>query len=441
MKIVLSYRRSDTEEISGRIFDRLRSQFGPGSVFMDVDSIPFGVDFRRHIQKELEGCDTLLAIIGPRWLGGGRGVRIKEETDYVRLEVETALQRGIPVVPVLVRGAKMPRPDQLPETLQDLRFRNAAPVGSGRDFHAHVDRLIESLGQLLPQPTDSGQKAKQKAAAAADQEGTLALTSEQMVERGNKYRDGEGLAKNIAEAVYWFRKAADLGNTAAMNGLGVMYRDGQVGLAKDEAEAVRWFHQAAGLGDATAMNRLGRLHRDGKGVPQNGTEAVYWFRKAADLGDTDAMNRLGYMYLEGKEVPQNGAEAMRWFRKAADLGNTNAMNGIGIMYRDGEGVAKSGSEAVYWLRRAADLGNTDAMNRLGRMYRDGKEVPQNGSEAMRWFRMAANLQDAAAINRLGDMYEYGKGVAKSKSEALAWYQKAADLGYEKAKAALRRLGG
>jgi hypothetical protein len=149
MKIVLSYRRSDTEEISGRIFDRLRSQFGHGSVFMDVDSIPLGVDFRRHIQKELEGCDALLAIIGPRWLGGGRGLRIKEEADFVRLEVETALQRDIPVVPVLVRGAKMPRPDQLPETLRDLTFRNAAEVDSGRDFHPHVDRVIRFLDLLL----------------------------------------------------------------------------------------------------------------------------------------------------------------------------------------------------------------------------------------------------------------------------------------------------
>src|SRR4051812_48824976 len=99
MRIVLSYRRSDTAGISGRLFDKLNTHFGQGSVFMDVDSIPFGVDFRKHIQRELEGCDVLLAIIGHRWLGGGKNLRIKQETDFVRLEIETALQRDIPVVP------------------------------------------------------------------------------------------------------------------------------------------------------------------------------------------------------------------------------------------------------------------------------------------------------------------------------------------------------
>jgi len=157
IKIVLSYRRDDAPGTAGRIFDRLAQHYGRESVFMDIDSIPIGVDFYDHIKEVLHGCNALLAIIGPRWIGQRRGkpLRIKEETDFVRMEVEAALQRKIPVAPVLVDGAIIPRRDQLPETLQALVRRNAASVDSGRDFHAHVDRLIRDLDRLLPPATDA----------------------------------------------------------------------------------------------------------------------------------------------------------------------------------------------------------------------------------------------------------------------------------------------
>src|SRR5215467_8527447 len=93
-KIVVSYRRADTGPIAGRIFDRLGSQYGFESVFMDVDNIPFGVDFREHIQQELSLCDVLVVIIGPRWMGTAEAgkTRLDDETDPVRIEVETAMR-------------------------------------------------------------------------------------------------------------------------------------------------------------------------------------------------------------------------------------------------------------------------------------------------------------------------------------------------------------
>src|SRR3954452_2562555 len=150
-KIILSYRRTDAPGTAGRIFDRLVQHYGPESVFMAVDSIPFGVDFHEHIQNALSGCDALLAIIGPRWLGEdpSGSLRIADKNDWVRIEVETALNRNIPVVPVLVDGAAIPERSRLPETLQALTRRNAAPVDSGRDFHPHVDRLIRSVDRLF----------------------------------------------------------------------------------------------------------------------------------------------------------------------------------------------------------------------------------------------------------------------------------------------------
>ena len=141
-RIMISYRRADSDAIAGRIRDRLATQFGDDCVFMDIDSIPVGIDFRDQIKNELLKNDILLVVIGTKWRGPSKGgrARIYDENDPVRVEVETALQRSIPVVPVLVGGATMPKPDELPESLNKFSFHNAAVVDAGQDFHQHMDR-------------------------------------------------------------------------------------------------------------------------------------------------------------------------------------------------------------------------------------------------------------------------------------------------------------
>lgn len=150
-KIVISYRRADDDAIVGRIRDRLASRYGDDSIFMDIDNIPFGVDFRRHIDDVLQTAEVVIAVMGPRWVGPVRGgtARIHDPADPVRIEIETTLKRGVPVVPVLVNGARMAKPADLPEAIRDLSFHNAAQVDSGRDFHQHMDRLIQSLDRSL----------------------------------------------------------------------------------------------------------------------------------------------------------------------------------------------------------------------------------------------------------------------------------------------------
>jgi len=150
-KIIISYRRADSGAITGRIRDRLAQHYGEDSVFMDIDNIPFGMDFRKNIAEALAKNEILLAVIGPDWLGASPtgAARIHDETDPVRIEVETALQRGIPTIPVLVGGAGMPKPEELPDSLKSLSFHNAAEVDSGRDFHAHMDRLLRSMDVAL----------------------------------------------------------------------------------------------------------------------------------------------------------------------------------------------------------------------------------------------------------------------------------------------------
>lgn len=150
-KVVISYRRSDSEGMAGRIFDRLVNHLGEASVFIDVDNIPFGADFRAHIAKELEGCDVVFAIMGPNWVGPTEGGqrRIDQERDYVRMEIEAALRKEVTIVPLLVHGAQMLDPDDLPDGLKLLAYKNAANMDSGADFRHHMDRLLRWLDKHL----------------------------------------------------------------------------------------------------------------------------------------------------------------------------------------------------------------------------------------------------------------------------------------------------
>ncbi len=147
--IAISYRRSDSSALAGRICDRLMTHYGKHAVFMDVDAIPIGVDFRAHIDKTLRRTDVLLAVMGAQWLGarGGLPARMFEATDPVRVEIETALKQGTPIIPVLVDGAMMPEAGALPAEFGNFAFLNAAEVAAGRDFHFQMERLIAAIDQ------------------------------------------------------------------------------------------------------------------------------------------------------------------------------------------------------------------------------------------------------------------------------------------------------
>ena len=160
-KIFISYRREDSLDVTDRLYERLTVEFGSEAVFRDMDTIPLGVDFRRHLAEAVSGCDVLLAVIGDRWLEAAKSEgagsfrrRLDDPRDFVRIEIESALGRSIPVIPVLVGRASMPAEADLPDVLKDLSYRNAAEVRSGRDFHNHVTHLIQGLQRLfaVPQP-------------------------------------------------------------------------------------------------------------------------------------------------------------------------------------------------------------------------------------------------------------------------------------------------
>lgn len=159
-RLSVSYRRADSADVTGRIFDRLVKHYGRKSVFRDIDNVPIGVDFRKHIRDALHHSDVLFAVIGPDWRGikSEGHYRVDEENDLVRIEVETAFKEGVPVIPVLVGDADMPNSELLPDSLKAFSYRNAARVDSGQDFDHHLDRLIRQTDSILRSKTKGGRR-------------------------------------------------------------------------------------------------------------------------------------------------------------------------------------------------------------------------------------------------------------------------------------------
>ena len=150
--IFISYRRSDSADITGRIYDRLVDEFGRNVIFKDVDSIPLGIDFREYLDQQISECNVLLAMIGDRWVdvrdpAGNR--RLEDPDDFVRVEIESALEQGIPVIPLLVHGAQMPVEESVPFSLRKLLYKNGIPIRPDPDFHRDMDRLITALDQYI----------------------------------------------------------------------------------------------------------------------------------------------------------------------------------------------------------------------------------------------------------------------------------------------------
>jgi hypothetical protein len=133
------------------LFDDLTLHFAQATVFMDVAAIEAGRDFRKAIDHSVANCSVLLAVIGQEWLDAkdaeGRR-RLDDPNDFVRIELASALRRDIPVVPVLVRAAKMPRADQLPDDLKELAYRNALELTHAR-WKSDVQVLISALRPIL----------------------------------------------------------------------------------------------------------------------------------------------------------------------------------------------------------------------------------------------------------------------------------------------------
>jgi uncharacterized protein len=156
------------------------------------------------------------------------------------------------------------------------------------------------------------------------------------------------------------RAKAEKGDAESQNKLGRTFFSGTLGVETNYAEAVQWFRKAAEQNYAPAQNLLGVSYHKGFGVAKDEAKAAKWFRKAAEQNNAHAQCDLGVCYAHGQGVAKDYAEAATWFRKAAEQNFADAQNGLGNCYFNGKGVAKDNVEAYKWTLLAAAQGNEEA---------------------------------------------------------------------------------
>jgi len=199
--IFVSYRRDDSRDIAGRLADHLIDRFGKKLVFIDAEAVQPGVDFAESIILAVRSCQVLVAVIGPGWLTAAdeRGRRLDDPSDWVRVEVETTLARGVPLIPVLVRDAVMPATADLPDGLAGLAHRQALAVRY-ESFRHDAARLVSAVERALDpgDPGSEGWRSPSAGDSADDQAGTW--TSAQA---------------SRAHAAHLFEKAARIASTVS----------------------------------------------------------------------------------------------------------------------------------------------------------------------------------------------------------------------------------
>jgi TPR repeat protein/S1-C subfamily serine protease len=243
-----------------------------------------------------------------------------------------------------------------------------------------------------------------------------------------KYESGDGVPKDIAKAIEWYKKSSNQGNAAAQSNLGYIYYIG-TDVSKNFPVAFDLIQKASAQNEPSAQFRLGIIYAYSTDIPKDNLKALEWIEKSATQGYVPAERRLGALYFSGDlGVYKDINKAMYWQEKAANDGNATDKEVLAHSFKTGLTVPKNILKAIEWYQKSADEGNTYAIYAIGGIYRDGKELPKDLGKAFDWFLKGANLGNADSQYSLGLMYEYGNGIPKDASKAFYWYQKSAAQG-------------
>ena len=157
--VFISYRRDDSAGHTGRLYDHLYEKLGKEYVFMDIDTIEPGMDFVEAIDKEIKGCSVLIVVIGDEWLTASdeNGRRLDDPNDFIHIEIRSALRRSLRIIPVLVKGAKMPAASELPDDIAALSRRHALELSDSR-WDYDIKRLLTTLATSLDKSDDKDKK-------------------------------------------------------------------------------------------------------------------------------------------------------------------------------------------------------------------------------------------------------------------------------------------
>ena len=377
--VFICCRREETAFAARAIYDRVAQKVGRENVFLDVNIDP-GVDWFEALNERVAACDALVAVIGRNWVAADKDNRrrIDDPDDFVRIEIEAALKRGVRVIPVLVDGALMPKAGDLPETLRGFARRQNIEISHTR-FETDIERLTRALTPIL-ESFRPPQVDKTDGALSADRNSA----GSDKVELTHTSGESEETRRQ--------RVAADRGNASGQVSLGWLYENGGGGRPKDEHEAARLYKLAADQGNAQGQANLGVLYEQGRGgLPQDEREAARLYKLAADQGNAQGQVNLGVLYEQGwGGLPQDEREAARLYRLAADQGNAQGQASLGVLYDHGVGgLPKDERAAARLYKLAADQGNALGQVNLGVHYEQGLGgLPKDKRTAARLYKLA-----------------------------------------------------
>ena len=385
-RIFVSYRREDAPSAAGRLCDRLQERFGKGNVFIDIDTIQPGDDFAEIIQRTLAQCDFLIAVIGRRWLtvANDQGTpRLSDERDFVRLEIETALQRNVRTIPVLVEHATMPREQDLPPSLHPLARRQAVELTNARWSH-DVSRLENGIARAAftaaTEPTASmpASSAPHGSAPVVDAEPPSDAGSERPPDaapRGST-RVQVAVAASVIVTVALF--AMIMWQTAPPG------TPGPASGSRPPEEAV----PPKGV-ESQPANEASPC-----GGPDPAAADLTECASACEDGRSRACYSLGLLYAQGRGVPADADRARRLYERSCRDGVADGCNALAIFYEMGTSVSKDDSMAAYFYDRGCTGGHLRACATLGVLYMDGRGRPKDQERAASLFQQACSGGDA-----------------------------------------------
>jgi hypothetical protein len=196
------------------------------------------------------------------------------------------------------------------------------------------------------------------------------------------YRTGDGLEKDLSQAVAWYRKAAEQGLPIAQHNLAVALDHGQ-GIAENKAGAAKWYRRAAAQGQVSSQYILARLLLLGQGGERDPAEAAHWFRRAAQTGHRDSIYHLGLMNRDGLGMPRNLVLSGKWLILAAKLGKLEAQGAYHTIASDltpqqRQVAERLANEEQALLNRAAPVPMAQLAPRAGRLVHRGTGQPYTG---------------------------------------------------------------
>ncbi len=254
---------------------------------------------------------------------------------------------------------------------------------------------------------------------------------------GLLYLFGDGVSQSNIEAVKWITKSAEFGNADAQYMLGRGYLNGEMGLKSNPQLGVKWLSQSAKQDFTDSLFKLAECYTYGIGVNEDTIKAFECYKKCAELGELSGYGKMAEMYEEwylnedwfestGLEIDEAEVEALKLYKKEAEMAEAN--NDEWALAEAYTGIAKLSKteNTIGYLKKAAEIGNCTAQIMLGTRLLRGDGIHQNYKEAFEWYMNAADSDDVRGQYSVGKCYYFGYGVQQNFSEAVKWFMKAAE---------------